>query len=622
MAAPDQAVLALLDAGHALVPIPFGCKGPRTDEWQLRENALTGSAAAARFVGMNAGLLHAWSRTCAIDVDNLDTASGWLSARGVDLEALFMRDDAVTVSSGRPNRGKLIYKLPDGVAPLRSLVRDEFKHESGMEWRCASSTGDSMQDVIAGQHPDGMPYAMRGDVAHMPLLPAALLALWQALLLNGAERATASQAKTPGDAIPKGARNDTLTSLAGTMRRRGMSPEAITAALLAENAARCDPPLPEANVCRIARSVSGYAPGTAPPPEAPKETNFPHIWARDTSALLDGDYVVKSCIDESALALIYGPSNSGKTFLSLDLALSVAMNRAWNGHAVHGGLVAYVAAEAGHRVQRRVRAWLDAFGGELADPPFIIVPRVVNLMREAELVAFTDFLVKLASAHRFSLRLVVVDTLARSIPGGDENRGDLSRITLLADALREAAPGCAVLGVHHTGKDAARGTRGHSSLPAAVDWSLAITAQDDGTRLATVDKVRDGVAADFGFRLRVVDLGTDRDGEPVTTCLVEPMVGVTPGRRQRSSEPRGAIQRLVLNVLRALIIKPGEPLPPSLGAAPDYRGVPYSTLRDAVVADLPGDREAFRAREAISRALTTLVVDGHACAREGWVWIP
>ena len=90
----------------------------------------------------------------------------------------------------------------------------------------------------------------------------------------------------------------------------------------------------------------------------------------------------------------------------------------------------------------------------------------------------------------------------------------LTRITLLADALREAEPGCAVLGVHHTGKDAARGTRGHSSLPAAVDWSLAVTAQDDGAHLATVDKVRDGVGGDFGFRLRVVELGSEPTATP------------------------------------------------------------------------------------------------------------
>ncbi|RMF21491.1 MAG: DUF3987 domain-containing protein, partial [Deltaproteobacteria bacterium] len=57
-----------------------------------------------------------------------------------------------------------------------------------------------------------------------------------------------------------GRRNNTLASLASTMRRRGMPAEAIEAALLQENALRCDPPLPDDEVRRIARSVARYEP--------------------------------------------------------------------------------------------------------------------------------------------------------------------------------------------------------------------------------------------------------------------------------------------------------------------------------------------------------------------------
>jgi hypothetical protein len=60
--------------------------------------------------------------------------------------------------------------------------------------------------------------------------------------------------------IPKGERNDTLTSLGGSMRRRGMGEAAIAAALLVENANRCTPPLDEGEVRGIAKSVSSYEP--------------------------------------------------------------------------------------------------------------------------------------------------------------------------------------------------------------------------------------------------------------------------------------------------------------------------------------------------------------------------
>ena len=61
--------------------------------------------------------------------------------------------------------------------------------------------------------------------------------------------------------IPVSRRNATLTSLAGTMRRRGMSGEAIQAALLEENTKRCEEPLDDAEVEAIARSVARYEPG-------------------------------------------------------------------------------------------------------------------------------------------------------------------------------------------------------------------------------------------------------------------------------------------------------------------------------------------------------------------------
>jgi hypothetical protein len=64
-----------------------------------------------------------------------------------------------------------------------------------------------------------------------------------------------------GEAIAVGQRNVTLASLAGTMRRRNMSAAAILAALRVENAERCRPPLTDAEVHRIAASISRYPPG-------------------------------------------------------------------------------------------------------------------------------------------------------------------------------------------------------------------------------------------------------------------------------------------------------------------------------------------------------------------------
>lgn len=108
-------------------------------------------------------------------------------------------------------------------------------------------------------HETGARYTWRGKLTEIIPLPPHVVEL----LGNGTRPAPATPV---GDTIPEGSRNATLASLAGTMRRRGLSPDAIAAALLTENATRCRPPLDDDEVRRIAESVGRYPPATASPP--------------------------------------------------------------------------------------------------------------------------------------------------------------------------------------------------------------------------------------------------------------------------------------------------------------------------------------------------------------------
>lgn len=112
-------------------------------------------------------------------------------------------------------------------------------------------------------HQKGQPFLSKQFAAEPGpayLLPSILrgLDLNVAAAMGGANRRVETTAD--GDAVTEGGRNDTLASRAGHMRRCGMSQEAITAALLAENQARCHPPLPEREVRAIAKSVGKYQP--------------------------------------------------------------------------------------------------------------------------------------------------------------------------------------------------------------------------------------------------------------------------------------------------------------------------------------------------------------------------
>lgn len=257
----SSAFVEYVAAGLAICPIAPGSKGPRLQGWQTRERAITSPEQALALNG--AGLLHAWSRTAALDIDDLHGAAAWLSVRGIELDELLAADDAVQITSGRPNRAKLLYRLPQDITPLTS---HKVSDSNGVlfELRCASAEGLSVQDVLPPSvHPEtGRPYrwAGAGDWRALPDLPPDLLALWQSL--SGERPTGAPTLSAPGKPIAAGMRNDQLFRMGCQLRAGGWSERAIFAALCEENAERCSPPLDRGEVQAIAHSAAKYQPGS------------------------------------------------------------------------------------------------------------------------------------------------------------------------------------------------------------------------------------------------------------------------------------------------------------------------------------------------------------------------
>ena len=78
-----------------------------------------------------------------------------------------------------------------------------------------------------------------------------------------------------------------------------------------------------------------------------------------------------------------------------------------------------------------------------------------------------------------------------------------------------------ILFVAHTGKDQTKEIRGHSSLLAALD--AAIKVKNTYGRVWEMNKAKEAEdGSTYCFRLHSVELGTDEDGEPVTSCVVIP----------------------------------------------------------------------------------------------------
>lgn len=130
--------------------------------------------------------------------------------------------------------------------------------------------------------------------------------------------------------------------------------------------------------------------------------------------------------------------------------------------------------------------------------------------------------------------LVVLDTLNRSLRGSENDSKDMSAYVRAADAIR-AAFNCAVAIVHHCGVEGER-PRGHTSLTGAVDAQLSVKRGSSETILVEVECAKDGPQGEIvASRLEVVGVGTDSDGEPISSCVVRPEE--TPAASM-SSEPR------------------------------------------------------------------------------------
>ncbi|RUT28369.1 AAA family ATPase [Arsenicitalea aurantiaca] len=241
-------------------------------------------------------------------------------------------------------------------------------------------------------------------------------------------------------------------------------------------------------------------------------------WFSEIEPALGSAYVIKGLLDQGAMSVVYGPSNSGKTFLALDLAFHVAANMPWRTRRVAGGTVLYLAAEGGNGIANRMVALRRRL--DRTAVPLALRRAGLDLLHpDADLPRLIELAGAISTGN--PLRLLVIDTLSRVIAGGDENGPvDMTAFVANVDKLRQAT-GAHVLVVHHTGKDLARGARGHNSLRAATDTEIEVQLDEAGTRVAAVTKQRDHQGGDtFSFALETVSLGKDQDGEEVTSCVV------------------------------------------------------------------------------------------------------
>lgn len=261
------------------------------------------------------------------------------------------------------------------------------------------------------------------------------------------------------------------------------------------------------------------------------------------------DELIEGFIGRQAMSVLYGDSNSGKTFLAIDIAAAVCQGQQWMGRNVDAGMVVYLATESPRSVCERLKAYHAHHRMKLQN--FVVVKSPINLYEsEADTTAVVALIREMETLHGAKCELVVGDTLARLSAGANENSGeDMGVVVRHVDRIRQEAAVHFML-IHHSGKDAARGMRGWSGLRAATDTEVEITANETtGNRAAEVTKQRDmaGKGERIGFRLHTIEMGTGKWGQPRTSCVVTPIDAPAPVKKL----PRlGGVQQAILGVLR------------------------------------------------------------------------
>ena len=340
--------------------------------------------------------------------------------------------------------------------------------------------------------------------------------------------------------------------------------------------------------------------------EPPKpEPRYKLLGSADIAALPALAWRVRGVLPAVGLAGLYGPSASGKSFLGFDMVAAIADGARWFGCRVEAAPVVYAALEGEAGFKLRVKAWETHKGRTLPDGLRLVLQpfKLTEPQDVQDLAAVVP-----ADA------VVVIDTLNRAAPVADENSSrDMGEILEAAKRLQTLTGGLVVL-VHHTGKDATKGLRGHSSLFAALDAAVEVS-RDGDRREWKVAKSKDGQDGDaHPFKLQIETLGLDDYGDAITSCVV--VQDHAAQDVQRVKLPQGGNQRTVLDALRTMF-KDGETGKPG---APPLR--PCIELEAAIVKaaghlTCETARRSTRTREAI----TGLVARGVLACNEGWIWM-
>lgn len=334
---------------------------------------------------------------------------------------------------------------------------------------------------------------------------------------------------------------------------------------------------------------------------------------------LQDEWLVEDVLPMRGQIIVIGKSGSGKSFVASDICAAVARNEPWCGKEVKGGAVVYVTAEGVKGFLKRVVAYRQHHNVS-PDIPFFIITDVPDLGRQDgdcdEIVA------RIREQVAGPLAIVVLDTVARVMVGAEENSARDMMVFVANMEIMGRELNCAVMGVHHVGKDVSKGARGSTALRAAVDTEILVEGLE-GERTVTVKKQKDGEAGQF-MKFALEKVVIMRGNYETTSCIVDVTQGWQheQGAKKRKTRLMGKKKHL-LKIIRNALASHGRLSPGGDDMPIDVTVVRKSDVKTEAIADnfagSHGAPNSFRAQ--LSRGLSDLAGDGFIGVRNDLIWV-
>jgi hypothetical protein len=257
-------------------------------------------------------------------------------------------------------------------------------------------------------------------------------------------------------------------------------------------------------------------------------------------------WLIKGVLPRAELGVLFGASGSGKTFVALDLAFSVARGNAWRDRRTARGRVVIIAAEGAGGIGKRGEAYARYHEFNLRGIDLHVIPAAPNFLDNDDI---SEVMAEIGNIG--PVDLVIIDTFAQVTPGANENTSEDIGRALANLKLLYGVTNAMNLVVAHAGKDLSKGVRGWSGLKAAADVQIEVLRHENGDREIIIEKMKDGEdGIRWGFKLEVVEVGIDYDGDIITSCVAVPTELQAKVEQERIGlKRRGRVENHVLEIM-------------------------------------------------------------------------